>query len=281
MQGLGKTVEMLALFLARPPPPGWLPHRPPTHPGASEAQAQAAPGGGEAGGREAGAGEPQAAVPDASLGAIKSGDGGPAGSPRRGGTLVVCPPALLQQWAAELSNHAHGALAVEVYDGLGGLGAALRREGPAAKRLKPGQREAELYSRLLQGGSVQASYDAAAEAAAALCRLSRADVVLTSFDVLRAEVHFVPRERELRHRKRYQVPHCPLLQVRRAPPPAAESRGAACRRPVAHAPPAPWAACATRSALPPWAPSPPPRCAGGGWWRMRRRWWGRSQRWAP
>lgn len=35
-----------------------------------------------------------------------------------GGTLVVCPPALLQQWKAEISNHAGTSLNVVLYDGL-------------------------------------------------------------------------------------------------------------------------------------------------------------------
>jgi hypothetical protein len=48
-----------------------------------------------------------------------------------GGTLVICPSTLLQQWRAELGNHAHGSLRVEVYDGL----AALRP--PPSDRKKP------------------------------------------------------------------------------------------------------------------------------------------------
>lgn len=38
-----------------------------------------------------------------------------------GGTLVVCPPALVQQWRAELAAHAGPGVAVAVYDGLRGL----------------------------------------------------------------------------------------------------------------------------------------------------------------
>ena len=42
--------------------------------------------------------------------------------------------------------------------------------------------------RCFAGEDIEPSFDAAAEAQAALRRLQHADVVLTSFDVLRAEV---------------------------------------------------------------------------------------------
>jgi hypothetical protein len=174
---------MLALFLANPPP-YMRPHTGQAE-GGSEEQLPLSPGAGEA----EGLASPPAAAPSCT-----------PGQPQRGGTLVVCPPALLQQWQAEISNHTHGALTVEVYDGLRGLTGALEERGGTgsgggAKRQKPAQREAELYNRLLAGEEVAASFDAEAEVAAALRRLQQADVVLTSFDVLRAEVGgwwFVP-----------------------------------------------------------------------------------------
>ena len=44
-------------------------------------------------------------------------------------------------------------------------------------------------------------------------RLAAADVVLTSFDVLQADVHYAPTSRRLRHAKRYTVPTGPLEQL--------------------------------------------------------------------
>lgn len=144
---------MMALFLANPPP-----YRQQLHgaaPSSAGARSSQQEGGADAGSasdadQPPAGGEPSPAVPAPSA----STANGSEGQPPRGGTLVVCPPALLQQWQAELSNHAHGALTVEVYDGLRGLTGAMQDQSSGQKRQKPAQREMELYGRLLAGGWV-------------------------------------------------------------------------------------------------------------------------------
>ncbi len=79
------------------------------------------------------------------------------------------------------------------------------------------QREAELYSRLAAGEAPGPSFSPEAEAGEAAAKLRAADVVLTTFEVLKQEVHYSPDNKllgSLRYAKRYHVPVCPLLQVR-------------------------------------------------------------------
>ena len=45
-------------------------------------------------------------------------------------------------------------------------------------------------------------------------RLTAADVVLTSLDVLQRDVHYQPLQRSLRATKRYPVPESPLTTIR-------------------------------------------------------------------
>lgn len=69
----------------------------------------------------------------------------------------------------------------------------------------------------VSSGEVQPSFDPQQEAADALQLLLDADVVLTSYDVLRQEVHYSPegaKTHSLRHAKKYSVPESPLLSVR-------------------------------------------------------------------
>ena len=66
-------------------------------------------------------------------------------------------------------------------------------------------------------GEAHPSFDPQQEAADALQQLLGADVVLTSYEVLRQEVHYSPESasvHSLRRAKKYAVPESPLLSVR-------------------------------------------------------------------
>lgn len=66
-------------------------------------------------------------------------------------------------------------------------------------------------------GEAHPSFDPQQEAADALHQLLGADVVLTSYEVLRQEVHYSPESasvHSLRRAKKYAVPESPLLSVR-------------------------------------------------------------------
>lgn len=76
------------------------------------------------------------------------------------------------------------------------------------------------WEKLVQvsSGVAQPSFDPQQEASAAVRQLLDADVVLTSYEVLRQEVHYSPegaRLHSLRRAKKYAVPESPLLSVRR------------------------------------------------------------------
>ena len=75
------------------------------------------------------------------------------------------------------------------------------------------------WEKLVQVSSGEAlpSFDPQQEACAAVKQLLDADVVLTSYEVLRQEVHYSPegaRLHSLRRAKKYAVPESPLLSVR-------------------------------------------------------------------
>lgn len=94
---------------------------------------------------------------------------------RSGATLIVTPEPLRQQWLSEISRHAPG-LRFTFYQGC-------KREGG----------EGDHTAR----------------------RLSEYDVVVTTYSVLSAELHFAskPSERPRRHELKYERPESPLIQV--------------------------------------------------------------------
>lgn len=65
----------------------------------------------------------------------------------------------------------------------------------------------------MSGQSVDATYSSSTEADLVSARLTAADVVLTSLDVLQRDVHYQPLQRSLRIAKRYPVPESPLTTI--------------------------------------------------------------------
>jgi E3 ubiquitin-protein ligase SHPRH len=100
---------------------------------------------------------------------------------RSGATLIVCPSALQEQWLAELERHAPH-LMVSYYPGRGQMGISAERAAD----------EDELVT-----------------------LLAHQDVVLTTYTVLRAEIHFAtkPPDRSRRRERAYTRPKSPLVQI--------------------------------------------------------------------
>ena len=96
--------------------------------------------------------------------------------PQTSATLIITPPAILQQWKTELETLAPS-LSVFIYNGL---------------RVEAGKRD---YDELLM-------------------RCTQHDVILTTYNVLGKEIHYAESaDRNLRHEKRYEKRFSPLTQL--------------------------------------------------------------------
>ena len=128
--GLGKSVVAIALALSNLPP--WR-----ATPAAAE------PSGGQEGPDHAAASPAQPLLAQKLMARMQGQRSSAEAAPGhdeaalRGGTLLLCPPALLQQWRNELQTHAGAALRVKVYDGLQGL---VGMEDDRLKPVRPQQR---------------------------------------------------------------------------------------------------------------------------------------------
>jgi hypothetical protein len=153
-----------------------------------------------------------------------------------GGTLVVCPPALIQQWKGEVERHSR--LRVFIYEGVkwhreeekrqaremramadGGRGRGCGRGRPRGSKRAAEEEEEALADAAAAAAAGGGADDAtkAGQNCAALAALAAADVVLTTYGVLQAEVHYSRDESfrgRLRRTKVYPVPESPLLQAR-------------------------------------------------------------------
>ncbi|KAL3162473.1 hypothetical protein ABBQ32_010136 [Trebouxia sp. C0010 RCD-2024] len=141
-----------------------------------------------------------------------------------GHNLVVCPTQLKDQWINEVAEK-HGSLKVVVYEGLKWHHHQAQEDSRLNKKRPPNRNKAarmawaqDQWQQLVQvsKGEAHPSFDPQQEAADALHQLLGADVVLTSYEVLRQEVHYSPESasvHSLRRAKKYAVPESPLLSV--------------------------------------------------------------------
>jgi E3 ubiquitin-protein ligase SHPRH len=123
-----------------------------------------------------------------------------------GATLVVCPAPILNQWRSELARHAvPGAVRVVVYEGQ-----PRDAGGPSSGTVKKkrGKKTSSATSAGFEPAQVTSAKDLAA-----------ADVVLTTYDVLRNDLHHDPSgdaagaARASRYAKRYSIVPTPLTRL--------------------------------------------------------------------
>jgi len=228
--GLGKTMEMLALVLARPRP------RLPDAPQVLQALHQSPP---------SQALPPESTKPHSSVHpSAPSSDRPPPEeqmlglydrppelvSPPKpkgflssgwGGTLIVSPTAIHAQWLSEIKKHT--TLKVEVYYGLvwhRNNELEGEKRGKTKKDKPSFQDQWETLRNVAAGHSVLA-FQADEEVDAVVKRLMEADIILTTYQVLQGEVNYNDpvrgavgeSTRVLRHPKKYKVPVSPLLAV--------------------------------------------------------------------
>eukprot|EP00891_Asterochloris_glomerata_P005983 jgi/Astpho2/5983/Aster-x1340 len=253
--GIGKTLEVCALMLRRPCPvsqapraeaatPKGLQEGPPGQPGTPQGPGHGHPAAAPSPpcGQQADAGSSEAAEAAQGAPAVAAPSQDPeTREPPRMANLVVCPEELIPQWAYEVGDvqvgEKHAELKVVVYEGLRHFRHERHEEevqDSKAKRGRGKKRKLDASSTAGWGcftqvinnweqlqkvadGSVEATFDAEAEAREALAKLQGADVVLTSYTVLQQEVYHSPGlfvERQLRHAKKYKTAESPLLTPR-------------------------------------------------------------------
>jgi E3 ubiquitin-protein ligase SHPRH len=136
-----------------------------------------------------------------------------------GTTLIVVPSNILVQWVDELQRHIEpGSISVKVYSGQVQAGMA-----SAAAAQQCGSRSRSATPAASSVRSAAAAAAAAGRAAAGnevvtAAQLAAADIVLTSYEVMRREVLLQPSTDaasapSLRHRKRYAVVPTPLSRL--------------------------------------------------------------------
>lgn len=127
-----------------------------------------------------------------------------------GATLIVCPASILQQWQSEIANHTQpGALRVITYLGQNktSLDTVIAKAGEASPLTGDGSQRADAEP-VRKGRKGKHSGQGVLSAE----DLAAADVVLTTYDVLKRDVHHQAdpdqQGKTFRTRKRYEVHWC-------------------------------------------------------------------------